>query len=1015
MNGLPKLNAVPGSLARRRAGDGRRVLRERRIGCPGWAVFLAALLWLGGPSPARAVGTSPCPSNKVVDCGSTWTFDPPTTAGSCTVGSATVTVLNTVTNAQGCLTFITQTWQVTDACGNSITCSQTVTVADRTPPVPSCAADKTVVCGTTWTFDTPTAIDACCGTNVTIQVFSTVTNGSCAPTITRTWELTDCCSNHVFCSQSVTALDTTPPVITCPPNKTIPAGAMVSFDPPIATDSCCGNNVKILDSGTVTNAGPCGPVLTRTWTALDCCGNSSRCSQSITLSGGAAPRLVSVYAPCGGTKITLGLSQPVTAGSAQNLANYSVNCAGPLAITNAVLAGPQVVCLFLSQSIGGSCSITVGNLQDACGNAMPLTPFPFQCTVEPCVRGSAGLEYWLTFPGNHGPDPADPPQPRLYISGLPGTVGTVDMPGLPTPFQLNFTIPGSGDVTVPLPLAADLGEANDQVQTNGVHVVAAQPVAVHGLSYLRFSTDGYLGLPLDALGNSYRVMAYRNLFIEAPELAGSQLAVVGTVDGTTVTIVPRFDVGLHAGGLPYNVTLMKGQTYQLRQSGEFVPDLSGALVLADQPVAVFGGHPCANIPDTNVFFCNYLVEQLPPTDLWGTNFITVTFTNRVGGDTVRVLAMLTNTVVQTNGVPVAAPLQQGEYAEVRLAANAQITSTKPILVAQYAHSSDFDLVPISDPFMTLVPPTSLHGTSFRFQSPPDFPANFVNLAVPVGSTAQIFLDANPIPANLFSTIGASGYAAARLAVSPGPHALTSSGGAFGATVYGWNQFDAYGFPAGTCVGKISPPTVAFSCPPASVTIPAAQGCIAVVPNLSSLVGNGTNALLITQVPAPGTVIGPGNYSVAMTIFGPSGVQQTCAVTLIVQGMVCPANRVTNCTTSSSQIVNFQPVACTQGMAIACAPPSGSAFPVGVTTVNCTGLIPGSLPQQCAFTVTVNCLSVTITPLPAGLGFGQTLQWSGTGQLYRATNVQGPYLPIPGSTSPFTNRGGGGQGFFRVGP
>ena len=57
----------------------------------------------------------------------------------------------------------------------------TLTVPE--PPLLTCATNKTVPCGTAWSFDAPTAYDACC-TNVTITVLGTVTNsgGSCSNT-----------------------------------------------------------------------------------------------------------------------------------------------------------------------------------------------------------------------------------------------------------------------------------------------------------------------------------------------------------------------------------------------------------------------------------------------------------------------------------------------------------------------------------------------------------------------------------------------------------------------------------------------------------------------------------------------------------------------------------------------------------------------------------------------------------------------------------------------------------------
>src|SRR5882672_5247319 len=89
------------------------------------------------------------------------------------------------------------------------------------PMAVTCPAAKTVECGTPWSFDLPTVVDPCCGTNYTITVVNTSTSGVCPQTITRTWAINDCLGLAANCSQTVTVLDTTPPVITCGTNKTV--------------------------------------------------------------------------------------------------------------------------------------------------------------------------------------------------------------------------------------------------------------------------------------------------------------------------------------------------------------------------------------------------------------------------------------------------------------------------------------------------------------------------------------------------------------------------------------------------------------------------------------------------------------------------------------------------------------------------------------------------------------------------------------------------------------------------
>src|SRR5258707_6898909 len=93
-------------------------------------------------------------------------------------GPNTITIVSTVTTAAGhCGTTFdaTRTWQATDACGISASCSQKVTVVDTTAPVITCGnTNKTIELGTAWTFDAPTATDNS-GSN-TITIVSTVTN-----------------------------------------------------------------------------------------------------------------------------------------------------------------------------------------------------------------------------------------------------------------------------------------------------------------------------------------------------------------------------------------------------------------------------------------------------------------------------------------------------------------------------------------------------------------------------------------------------------------------------------------------------------------------------------------------------------------------------------------------------------------------------------------------------------------------------------------------------------------------
>lgn len=216
--------------------------------------------------------------DKTVEAGSAWTFDEPTATDNC--GSVTITVLGTVVSGI-CPEVITRTWQAADHCGNTTTYSQSVTVLDTTPPALTCVADKTVECGSAWTFDAPTATDN--GGDVTIAVLSTVSVEGCPEVITRIWQATDACGNTATCRQTVTVTDTTPPVLTCAPDKTVECGAAWSFDEPSATDACDGADVIVSILDTIDSGSGCSLVSTRTWEASDACGNSTTCSQTVSV------------------------------------------------------------------------------------------------------------------------------------------------------------------------------------------------------------------------------------------------------------------------------------------------------------------------------------------------------------------------------------------------------------------------------------------------------------------------------------------------------------------------------------------------------------------------------------------------------------------------------------------------------------------------------------------------------------------------------------------------------------
>ncbi len=594
-------------------------------------------------------------------------------------------------------------------------------------------------------------------------------------------------------------------------------------------------------------------------------------------------------------------------------------------------------------------------------------------------------------------------------------MGAVAIPGISPAFVSPFIIPAGGVATVILPKESDLANASDIVQTNAIHVVASKPVAVYGMNHIRYTTDAYLGLSTRALGQAYVVMGYGNEFEAVPELNGSQFAIATAKDATTVIIIPSATVGTRAAGVPYAINMMRGQTYQLRNTNDAPADLSGTIIVANQPIAVFGSHQCASIPSSNAFFCDYLVEQLPPADLWGQGFLTVPLATRLNGDTFRVMALFNGTTVRTNGVAIPGSLNQGKYAEFRLAVAAQITADKPILVSQYANSSDFDFIANSDPFMVTIQPTDFYSALYTVHVPTnDFGANYLNLTVPNGSIGQVQLDGVSLAAGVFAAIPGTGYSSARVPVTTGPHRLIAlTGQSFGVVVYGWSLYDSYAYPAGACGVQQGKPG-RFICPPETFQIQAAAGCETPVPDFTAMVGNAGNALFISQVPSAGTLVGLGSHDVVIMIIDQFGNREFCRTTLLVSpgegsGLRCPQNLVTNCASAKGRQVFYAVSICNSNYTLKCSPPPGSLFPPGQTVVTCEATTATGQMDRCSFTITVKCTTLSTSFSVGTVSIG----WDGNGVLQRAETVTGPWITISNAPNPFQTSASGKEGYFRV--
>jgi len=124
---------------------------------------------------------------------------------------------------------------------------------------------------------------------------------------------------------------------------------------------------------------------------------------------------------------------------------------------------------------------------------------------------------------------------------------------------------------------------------------------------------------------------------------------------------------------------------------------------------------------------------------------------------------------------------------------------------------------------------------------------------------------------------------------------------------------------------------------------------------------------------------------------------------------CPTNLVTNACDTNGTVINFDVTAtdnCVGPLTIACTPPSGSVFPVGITTVNCLAADTCGNSSHCSFTVTVGGSRLTID-------HALIIRWSCGGPLQSADDLAGPWTDLPEATSPYAATNSAARQFYRL--
>ncbi|HZV12322.1 MAG TPA: IgGFc-binding protein, partial [Candidatus Kapabacteria bacterium] len=420
------------------------------------------------------------------------------------------------------------------------------------------------------------------------------------------------------------------------------------------------------------------------------------------------------------------------------------------------------------------------------------------------VRTSRGKEFYGMVMKNSGASTGENTLPyfRVFLScpvAADASVGITD-----GSWDTSVAIIPNVVATVELPMSVEDTD-NETPEYKAIHIVADTDISVYIIYHKIFSSDSYMALPVTSLGNEYTAVCYSSCTTFGDNKA-PEFGIIATQDSTEVAITPSSTtLAQHSVGVPFNVTLNKGETYLVcGDPNDDASDLTGSSVVATKPIAFLSGHDRTEIVHDSGQSRNCLVEQIPANNMLGTSFITVPYAGRPYpvDDYFRVVAPKDNTSILLNGV-VAATINAGQFYEFHAQKPMQIQTNNPVILAQYSQSETDNTGQYIganpgeylsygwDPTMMLVSSTEEFMNDYIIVNSVDaaFTANYVNIVIPDSAVSSLLLDGSNVSAPFLQITG-SGFSYAQVPVSQGSHHIEASE-PFGVYVYGIGPADAY--------------------------------------------------------------------------------------------------------------------------------------------------------------------------------------------------------------------------------
>ena len=430
------------------------------------------------------------------------------------------------------------------------------------------------------------------------------------------------------------------------------------------------------------------------------------------------------------------------------------------------------------------------------------------CTQNECASNVLGKNFVIGFPDNYGSRQSnvlhillvsfntEPTQVKLsskFLLSDGTTFGSI--------VQLQ---PGDYErVVVPSELEIIGSVKSDKT----ILIESDYKISVYAIHLEDYTTDGYLAIPVENLGNQYVVATYQRTGSGWSTL----FAIFATVDSTVVTV--QLTNGTTFEGIDYfrgDTLRLELNEYEVVQilSNAASLDLTGSIVNSNNPIVLINGHQCAFSPGS---FCDVILEQSIPVNSWGNKHFYSNPPHVSDYSLFRVVSYYNNTVVTLNESDTVV-LGTGEVWEDNLYGNGIITTNKPSLLVQILIRINGSIV---DPSLIQVPSESQFTPYLGFTTPTHSGENiygfinYVNIIVKSDerdtirlNDEQIITNTNTLPSLVNESIITDSDYTLLIVELPRIEALyfitqeRNDSSPMSAIVYGYERDETYGYAAG---------------------------------------------------------------------------------------------------------------------------------------------------------------------------------------------------------------------------